>query len=565
MNVWQWIVETLRAYPELALFLALAVGFWIGPKKLAGFSLGNVTATLLAAVAIGQLGIQVPGPIKSTFFLLFLFAVGYGVGPQFFQGLSKDGPKQIGFSLIVLVLCLLAPYICARMAGLDVGYAVGLYAGSQTISASIGVATDQINRLGFPPDQAKVYLDAIPVGYAVTYIFGTIGSAIILAQLGPRLIRVDLAAACADYEKKMGGGQMTHDPGVFSAYRQIEVRAYRVTPESGLTGKPVRELFPGFRIFVERIHRGGEILEADSGSTLEPGDVAAISGPRSALVGRVEAVIPEVDDPPLLDVPVTMVDIFVRSKAVNGRTLRELADEPYTRGVYLRKIMRNMVEIPVLPETQILRGDILTIGGSTRNVDTAVASIGHADRPTESTDLAVVAAGILAGGLMGALSFGWGGIPISLSTSGGALLAGLILGYLRTVHPTFGNIPGPALWLMNTLGLNVFIAIVGINAGPGFIAGLQQVGLSLFLWGVVATVLPLIAAVLIGYHVFGFHPAILFGVCAGVRTTTAALGMVQEAAKSKVPALGYGMPYAIGNTVLTIFGMVIVLLMTRGP
>ena len=285
MNVWQWIVETLRAYPELALFLALAVGFWIGPKKLAGFSLGNVTATLLAAVAIGQLGIQVPGPIKSTFFLLFLFAVGYGVGPQFFQGLSKDGPKQIGFSLIVLALCLLAPYVCARMAGLDVGYAVGLYAGSQTISASIGVATDQINRLGLPPEQAKVYLDAIPVGYAVTYIFGTIGSAIILAQLGPRLIRVDLAAACADYEKKMGGGQTTHDPGVFSAYRQIEVRAYRVTPESGLTGKPVRELFPGLRIFVERIHRGGEILEADSGSTLEPGDVVAISGPRSALVG----------------------------------------------------------------------------------------------------------------------------------------------------------------------------------------------------------------------------------------------------------------------------------------
>jgi putative transport protein len=564
MNLWPWIVDALRQYPELALFLALAIGFWVGPKKLAGFSLGNVTATLLAAVAIGQLGIQVPGPIKSTFFLLFLFAVGYGVGPQFFQGLSKDGPKQIGFSLIVLALCLLAPYFCARMAGLDVGFGVGLYAGSQTISASIGVATDQINRLGLPAGQAKAYLDAIPVGYAVTYIFGTIGSAIILAQLGPRLIRVDLPAACADYEKKMGGGQTTHDPGVFSAYRQIEVRAYRVTPESRLTGKPVRELFPGLRIFVERIHRGGEIVDADSGSTLEPGDVVAISGPRSALVGRVEAVIAEVDDPPLLDVPVTMVDVFVRSKAVNGRTLRELADEPYTRGVYLRKIMRNMIEIPVLPETEILRGDIITIAGSTRNVDAAVAAIGHADRPTESTDLAVVAAGILVGGLIGALSFGWGGIPISLSTSGGALLAGLTLGYLRTVQPTFGNIPAPALWLMNTLGLNVFIAIVGINAGPGFVAGLQQVGLSIFLWGMVATALPLIAAVLIGYHVFRFHPAILFGVCAGVRTTTAALGMVQEAARSKVPALGYGMPYAIGNTVLTIFGMVIVLLMTRG-
>jgi putative transport protein len=564
MGIWQWIVETLRSYPELAIFLALAVGFWIGPMKLGGFSLGNVTATLLAAVAIGQLGIDVPGPIKSTFFLMFLFAVGYGVGPQFFRGLAKEGPKQILFSVIVLALCLVVPIVCAMIAGLDLGYAVGLYTGSQTISAAIGVASDQISRLGLPPEQAKAYLDAIPIGYAVTYIFGTIGSAIVLAQIGPKLIGVDLPAACAEYEKQMGGGQAGQDPGVFSAYRRVEVRAYRIDASSGLTGKPVRELFPGLRIFVERIHRGDEYIDADADSVLEPGDVVSISGPREALVERVEAVVPEVNDKDLLDMPVTAVDVFVRSKAVNGRTLREIADLPETRGIYLRKITRSMVEIPILPETEILRGDILTIAGSTRHVDQAVAKLGHADRPVESTDLAVVSAGIVIGGLIGALTYMAGGLPISLSTSGGALLAGLLLGYLRTIHPTFGNIPGPALWLMNTLGLNVFIAIVGISAGPGFIAGLQQVGLSLFVWGMVATTIPLVVAVLLGHFVFKFHPAILFGVCAGVRTTTAALGMIQEAAKSKVPALGYGMPYAIGNTLLTIFGMVIVLILAGG-
>jgi putative transport protein len=564
MGIWQWIVATLRSYPELAIFLSLAVGFLVGPKKLAGFSLGNVTATLLAAVAIGQLGIAVPGPIKSTFFVLFLFAVGYGVGPQFFRGLGKEGPKQIVFSLIVLALCLLVPLVCAKVAGLDLGYAVGLYAGSQTISASIGVASDQILRLGLPAEQAKAYLDAIPIGYAVTYIFGTIGSAIVLAQIGPKLIGVDLPAACADYEKQMGGGQAGQEPGVFSTYRRVEVRAYRIDAASGLTGKPVRDLFPGLRIFVERIRRGAEILEADSGSMLQPGDIVSISGPREALVEKVEALVPEVDDRSLLDMPATLVDVFVRSKAVNGLALREIADLPETRGIYLRKITRNMIEIPVLPETEILRGDILTIAGSTRHVDQAVALLGHADRPVESTDLAVVAAGIVIGGLLGALTYVWGGIPISLSTSGGALLAGLILGYLRTIHPTFGNIPGPALWLMNTLGLNVFIAIVGISAGPGFVSGLQQVGVSLFLWGMVATTIPLVVAVLLGHYVFKFHPAILFGVCAGVRTTTAALGMIQEAAKSKVPALGYGMPYAIGNTLLTIFGMVIVLMLVGG-
>jgi putative transport protein len=564
MGLWQWFVGTLRAYPELAIFFALAVGFLIGPKKLAGFSLGSVTATLLAAVAIGQVGIEVPGPIKSTFFLLFLFAVGYGVGPQFFRGLSKDGPKQILFSVIVLALCLLVPFVCAKVAGLDMGYAVGLYAGSQTISASIGVASDQISRLGLPAEQAQAYLDAIPIGYAVTYIFGTIGSAIVLAQLGPKLIGVDLAAACADYEKQMGGGQVGQDAGVFSAYRNIEVRAYRIEAASGLTGRPVRELFPGLRIFVERIRRGDHVIDADAASVLEPGDVVSISGPRAALVEQVERVVPEADDMGLLDMPSTMVDVFVRSKAVNGRTLRELADWPQMRGIYLRKITRSMVEMPILPGTEILRGDILTITGSVAHVNAAAAVLGVADHPVESTDLAVVSAGIVIGGLVGALTYVAGGLPISLSTSGGALLAGLILGYLRTIRPTFGNIPGPALWLMNTMGLNVFIAIVGISAGPGFVSGLQQVGMSLFLWGMVATTIPLVVAVLLGHYVFKFHPAILFGVCAGVRTTTAALGMIQEEAKSKVPALGYGMPYAIGNTLLTIFGMVIVLMLVGG-
>jgi putative transport protein len=562
MWLWQWFVDTLRGYPELAIFLALGIGYWIGPRKLGGFSLGAVTATLLAAVAIGQLGITVSGPIKSTFFLLFLFAVGYGVGPQFFRGLSKDGPRQVVFSVIVLALCLVVPIVCAGFAGLDLGYAVGLYAGSQTISASIGVATDQINRLGMDAALSKQYLDAIPVGYAVTYIFGTIGSAIILAQLGPKLIGVDLPAACAEYEKQMGGGDSGHDPGVFSAYRNIEVRAYRVDAASGLAGRPVRDLFPGLRIFVERVRRGDQLLDADAATVLQPGDIVSISGPRAALVEQVEAVVPEVEDRELLDETATLLDVFVMSKAVNGKTLRELADQPETRGVYLRRITRSMVEIPILPETEILRGDILSVAGTTRHVDAVTRLLGRADRPAESTDLAVVAAGIVVGGIVGAVTYVAGGVPLGLSTSGGALLAGLVLGYLRTVHPTFGNIPGPALWLMNSLGLNVFIAIVGISAGPGFVSGLQQVGISLFLWGVVATAIPLVVAILLGHYVFKFHPAILFGICAGVRTTTAALGMIQDEAKSKIPALGYGMPYAIGNTLLTIFGMVIVLLLT---
>ena len=305
------------------------------------------------------------------------------------------------------------------------------------------------------------------------------------------------------------------------------------------------------------------MIDAFGDTVLSPGDVIAVSGPRQILVGEIEAYAPEVHDAELLNLPATVVDVFVTSRAFSGRTLRELAEEPFARGVYLRKLTRQMVELPILPESEVLRGDILTLAGSVRHVNAAVAALGVADRTAESTDLMTAAGGILLGGLIGALSVSWRGVPIGLSTSGGVLLAGLVLGYLRTVRPTFGGIPTPALVLMNTLGLNAFIAIVGINAGPGFVAGVQQVGLSLFLWGAIATAVPLVLAVLLGHHVFKFHPAILFGACAGVRTTTAALGMIQDAAKSKVPALGYGMPYAIGNTLLTIFGMAVVLLTSR--
>ncbi len=557
-----WFVDTLQTYPQLAVFLALGIGFVIGPLKLLGFNLGNVTATLLAGVAIGQLGIQISADVKNTFFILFLFAVGFGVGPQFVRGLSSDGPKQIAFALTVLSLCLVVPWACAVFAGLPLGYGAGLYAGSQTISAAIGVATDQIGSLGLPAAEAQTYANQVPIAYAVTYIFGTIGSGIILAQIGPRLIGVDLPAACREYEAKLGGGVgSTTEPGISSAYHRFAMRAYVVDEASGLTGQPIGQLMPDVRLFVERVRRGDQVFEADRDTVLQPGDIVAVSGQRHQLVQQLEPKLTEVDDEALLNAEAEVLDTFVTNKALAGKTMRELGAEPWARGVYARKIVRSLVEVPVLPETTIERGDIVTLVGRRVHVENAVKALGFADRPVETTDIAYVGWGIFLGGMIGALTLVVENVPLSLSTSGGALLAGLLLGWLRAVHPAFGRIPAPALWVMNTLGLNVFIAVVGIGAGPGFVAGIAEVGVSLFLWGAAATSVPMVASVFIGRYIFRFHPAILFGACAGVRTTTAALGMIQEAAKSKVPALGYGMPYAVGNTLLTIFGLVIVLLL----
>lgn len=558
-----WLVNILQTYPELAVFLAIGIGFLVGPIKVMGFSLGSVTGTLLAAVVIGQAQISIDSAVKSTFFILFIFAVGYGVGPQFIRGLKVDGAREVLFALSVLALCLVVPVVSAKIAGLELGYAAGLYAGSQTISAAIGVATDQINQLGLSAEQAKTYSNQIPVAYAVTYIYGTIGSAIILAKIGPRLIGVDLVAACKEYEAKLSGGEdVETGGGIVSAYRAIEARAFEIPEGSELLGQPVKDLLPGVRVYAERLSRGGKIVEVDADTVLQAGDVVMFSGRRGDLVGALEPSLKEADAPELLSIPSEKLDVLITSKDVHGKTLDELSKMPQARGVYVSKLTRNMIDLPLLPSTVLHRGDILTILGSKRHVEAAIAEIGYADRPVDTTDLAFVGWGIFIGGVIGTLAITMGGFPISLSTAGGALLAGLLLGWLRTVHPTFGRIPAPSLWLMNTLGLNVFIAVIGISAGPGFVAGLQQAGVALLLWGIVATSLPMIFSVYVGHYVFKFHPAILFGACAGARTTTAALGMIQEAAQSRIPALGYGMPYAIGNTLLTIFGMVVVLILS---
>jgi len=260
--MFEWFANTLRSYPEIAIFISLALGYYFGSFTYKGLGLGAVTATLIAAVIIGQLEIKITGPLKPFFFLMFLFAIGYGVGPQFVRGIAKDGVPQAIFAAVVCVFCLIAPFAAAKMAGYDIGSAVGLYAGSQTISASMGLATDAVNRLEVSPEQAKKLLDGMPVAYAVTYIFGTVGSAVILALLGPAMLGIDLEAACKRYEEKHGGAKQTGGPG--TAWHQFAMRAFRVRQDGPVVGKTVQAaeaLLPDQRVFIQRIRRGDQIID----------------------------------------------------------------------------------------------------------------------------------------------------------------------------------------------------------------------------------------------------------------------------------------------------------------
>ena len=557
-----WVAQTLRHYPEIAILAALAIGLCVGPLKLWKFSLGNVTAVLLAGVLIGQLNITISPSVKSVFFLMFLFAVGYGVGPQFFRGLKSDGLPQVIFACVLCVAVLLSTYVAASLAGYHAGLAAGLLSGAATSSGVLGVATDTINGLGLPPDRAKAWTDAMPIAYAVTYLFGTAGSAWFLAFIGPRLLGVDLVEECKDYERRLGGLK-AHEGGL-GTDAKVAFRAYKIASDSKFVGQRFSDLEenleePGVPAFVDAVRRGGHIVTADPDWPIQDGDVLAIVAAREALLRREADLGAQVDDRELLASPLEIVDVVITNKTVAGKTLRQIAaaHDHQGPGVFLLKLIRQRQEMPFTPGTTVDRGDVLQIMGAKRDVERAVEVLGYAER----SGGVFMGLGIVAGVVVGVFSILIGGVPLSLSTSGGALVAGLVGGYLRTVNRTFGRIPEPTLWAFNNMGLTIFIAVVGISTGPGFLKGLKEAGIGLFLWGMFVTVMPLIVGIFAGKYVFKFHPGVLLGACAGARTTTAALGAIQDVAQSNVPALGYTITYAVGNTLLIVWGVVIVLML----
>ena len=558
-----WMQGILQAHPEIAFFLVLGLGYLFGKIALGSFKLGAVTGTLLAGVLVGQLGVSLPNEVKQCFFLLFLFSIGFRTGPQFFRGLKSDGLAHAALAAIVATTGLVVAFVVAKAFGYDAGTAAGLVAGALTESATIGTAMDAIARLDLSTAERAALANNIPVAFAVTYLVGVIGAAWVLSQLAPRLLRVDLAEECRKLEEEMRGGVSAQH----SARREFEFRAYAVDPGSGLVGRSLADLEAlAPRIFVEQVRRRGDIVASRDVPVLREGDVVAVAGRRTTLVEVLEAPgsgLREVDDRELLEVPSDVVDVVVTNKAIEGRTLADLALDEASRGVFLRTITRAGTDLGRLADTIVHRGDVLTLVGSAASTTRAIEAIGVADRVTDVTDMMVVATGIVAGALIGLPALHIGGVEIGLSLPVGVLLGGLVCGWLRSVRPSlFGQIPGPTLWIFESIGLAGFVAVVGLNAGPDFVQGLKESGLSLLLAGTLTVSIALLLGVLVGRLIFKMHPGVLLGVCAGACTATPALAAIQEAAKSTVPSMGYGVAYAVGNVMLAIWGTVIVALMT---
>ncbi|MFE5241010.1 MULTISPECIES: aspartate-alanine antiporter [unclassified Streptomyces] len=555
-----------QPHPELLVFLVIALGFLLGKVRYRAIALGAVTGCLVAGLVLGaQFKVEIDDTVKNLFFIMFLFALGYRVGPQFFRGLRKDGLPQVVNAVVVCVTGLLVSWLFAVLLGYGPGLGAGLMSGALTQSAAIGVAQDAIGTLpGLSSSEAKSEQNLVAVGYAVTYPLGTILCAMLLANVLPKLYRRDLAKESAELAAEMDAPDESPDEG--EGYYEVVLRAYRVE-RPDLVGRSVADFEDqqkqlGRRVYLTGVRRDGTVLEHDQSRTLQLGDTVAVSAVRGDLVAfdpRTH-IGTEADDVELLGYRTETLHVVASEKAQLGRTVEELRREPFMVGVYVDKLYRAGAEFPYRLSTRLERGDTVILTGPERLVGPAAKALGKPVPTSFATDMVWVGLGIFLGGCIGIPALTAGGVPISLSTSGGGLIMGLVFGWIRGRYPTYGNVPPGAQWFMDTLGLCVFVAVVGINAGPSFTSGLSSAGWGLLVFGAVATVVPLIVGFLVGHYVQKIRFPVLMGVLAGGQTTTAAIGAVNETSKSQIPTLGYTIPYAVGNVLLTVWGAVIVIL-----
>ena len=563
-----YIFNILRNNPVIPIFLTLGLGFWIGQLKYKSFSLGPVAATLIIGVIIGQIGIEISQTVRVVFFMLFLFSISYSVGPQFFRSLKGRGLKQVGFAVLEAIVCAATVIVASKIMGYDKGTACGLFAGSQTASASLGVTTDTILGMNMPEEAKKSITDMIPVCYAVTYIFGTIGSAWILSNVGPWLLggMKKVKEETAEIESKMDDGEFTPEDGMIDANRPVAFRAYRA--DSDIFNEPrsveyIEDLFArkNVRLFVERLRLNGKLYDPKPKLLIRRGDTIVLSGRREVIVEEAAIIGPEVADTELLSFGAENLPVTVSKKGAAGITFGEIRKQPYMNGVIIKSMTRNGVSLPARSKTEIQRGDVLTLVGLPSKVAVAAENIGYADRQTESTDMKFVGIGVALGCFIGALSFMVDGVPISLSTSGGALFSGLFFGWLRSRKPTFGYIPPQVSWLFDKLGLNMFIAVIGLTSGQSFMHGISEVGIGLFIVGIIATLIPLVVMTLVGRKIFKFGCAETLGCVAGSRCGVASIGAIQDALGSNLPAIGYTVTYATANFVLIFSSILVIIFM----
>lgn len=539
--------------PMLLLFTVIGLGYLAGNLRLAGLQAGPVIGVLVVGLFFGHLGFVAPVGAGTFGFALFIFSVGIQAGPTFFSAFAADGVRYVVLALVVAATAAALAFGLSELLGFQDGFGAGMLAGALTSTPTLAGAQDAVNSglatlsSGVTAEQAR---ENIGVGYAITYVFGTVGT-ILAVRFFPRLAGIDLPAEAARFAEARGlnRGRRRGSGGSLPI-----VRAYRVGAEAaGKTIGQINAEHGQVQGKILQIKRDGSRMDASPDLMLQERDIVSLIASIDVHARARERGGEEVLDAEMLSYRVTRREIVVAEAKVVGKPLKDL-DMPNTYGCFATGLTRASVDLPLDPALPLMKGDRLEVVGERDHLRRLAELIGFIEQDLEKTDLATFAFGMIAGILLGLVTVVLGDISIGLGTAGGLLLVGILIGYLGSVMPTFGRVPAPARFVLMEFGLMLFMASVGLNAGGGVVAALASVGPLVIASGVLITLLPALAGYLVGRYLLRMNPALLLGAITGAMTSTPALNVVTEAARSGVPSLGYAGTYTFANVLLTFAG-----------
>lgn len=555
-------VGFFNSVPIAVLFVTVGLGYLIGKLRVGPIQLGGVCGTLIVALLIGQTGCQMRGDLKEVAFALFIFAMGYSGGPQFFANLNRSSLRYVVLPLIEAALVLTIVLAAVPLFGLDAGTAAGLAAGAATESAVVGTAAEALKHLGLPDADVQRMEANIATAYTLTYLVGLISIVFFTSQVAPALLRINLREASKALEAKLGAAPGDNDEASLPTLPRLVGRAHVVKDVDGKKVGDVEAQLGG-RTVISRVLRDGEAVDATPDYVLATGDIVVVLGLRRFALRAGSVIGPEIQLPEAHadDLQLSERQVIVSKKTVNGHTVGELALRPNARrarGVFLQSISRSGHVLPLTPATVVQFGDLVTLVGAEPELSEAVAALGNELRRSGVTDLVFLAFGILAGLMLGSLSARAWGIPVSLGSGGGALVSGLVCGWINAKRPSIGHMPVHAVQLLKDLGLAIFVACVGLSAGPDALSLIREQGAVLPLIGLLVSLGPACLSLWVGHKLLKIEGPLLVGAIAGQHVSTPAISAILTASGSSVPLLGYTVTYAIANVLLPVLGPIIV-------
>lgn len=559
--LFNWILDGLKHSPEILLFLSLSLGYLIGGIRIGKFQLGGVAGSLLVAVALSVFGVTVDAGVKAVLFALFIYAVGFESGPQFFRSLGVKTLREIFLALFIAVAGLITVVVLAKVFHLDKGLAAGLAAGGLTQSAIMGTASDALTQLGVSPEELSRLQGNVTIGYAVTYIFGSLGAIIICVNILPKIMGRDIGDDAIKAQAEQLHGSLLLGANQNFALSDISGRLYRVTNKINQSVSDIEKTVNG--ISIERIKRGNKILEASPDTLIKAKDIILVVGHRDSMIQANDLLGSEVDSASGMDVVMNTQDVEMRNSRYVGQSLSQVlsSDEvmQLKHGIYLVAIHRDGQTLPLNNDFHFKLGDVITIYGTDSDLRRVIDKIGAPITKSEKTDWIFHGLGLVVGLIIGLIVIRVSDIPITLGAGGGALLSGLLFGWFRSLHQTIGNIPTGAVQLLKDFGLAGFVAVVGLSSGLQAINTIREQGLSLFLIGVAVTVLPMLLAIYFGKYILGYKNAAVFaGALAGARSANPAFGEVLNKAGNSTPTNSFAITYALANVFLTLLGPLVV-------